>query len=223
VSDRAVILDVDGTLVDTNYQHALAWFRALRAEGVTVPIWQLHRAIGMGGDRLIEHVAGGEVEAAHGDAIRKNWKHEFEQMIDEVVPLPGAHELLVTIKRSGLLLVLASSGDPAHIERYRAMLDADELTDATTTAADADTTKPAPDLIEVAAHAVSADEALVVGDSPWDCAAAARAELPCVAVRTGGFAAGELREAGALRVFSALPELGDALGELPFAPITPPR
>jgi HAD superfamily hydrolase (TIGR01509 family) len=219
VPGGAVLLDVDGTLVDTNYQHALAWFRALRTEGVTVPIWQLHRAIGMGGDRLVEHVAGREVEAAHGDAIRKNWKREFEEMIDEIAPLAGAHELLVTIKRHGLLLVLASSGDPVHVEHYRALLDAEALTDATTTAADADTTKPAPDLIEVATRAVSADEAVVIGDSPWDCVAARRAGLPSVGVRTGGFTDGELREAGALRVFSALPVLGEAIADLPFAPI----
>jgi len=214
-----VILDVDGTLVDTNYQHALAWFRALRHEDVTVPVWELHRAIGMGGDRLIEHVAGTDIEAARGDAIRESWKREFEQMIDEIVPLPGAHELLVAIKRANVGLVLASSGDPAHVDHYVTLLVADGLTDATTTAADAEETKPAPDLIETALHEVEAEEAVVIGDSPWDCVAARRAGLPSVAVRTGGFAESELRDAGATQVFTSLAQVQDALSELPFAAV----
>jgi HAD superfamily hydrolase (TIGR01549 family) len=219
VASRAVILDVDGTLVDTNYHHALAWFRALRAEGVTIPLWRLHRAIGMGGDRLIEHVAGAEIEATRGRAIRANWKREFEKMIDEITPLPDAHELLVAIKRRDQQLVLASSGDPAHVEHYLTLLDAKPLTDVTTTAADAESTKPAPDLIDVAMRSVAADEAVVIGDSPWDCHAARRAGLPCVAVRTGGFDEHELREAGAVEVFTELAQVRDALGTLPFTKI----
>jgi HAD superfamily hydrolase (TIGR01549 family) len=217
--NRAVVLDVDGTLVDTNYQHALAWYRALREEGVTVPLWNLHRAIGMGGDRLIEHVAGAEVENERGDALRAGWKRQFEKMIDEIAPLPGAHELLTAIKQRDLLLVLASSGDPAHVERYLDLLDARALADGTTTAGDADTTKPAPDLIDTAVHSVGADEAVVIGDSTWDCEAASRAGLPCVAVRTGGFGEDELRDAGAVSVFDSLTRLREALDELPFGPV----
>jgi HAD superfamily hydrolase (TIGR01509 family) len=140
-------------------------------------------------------------------------------MIHEVAPLAGAHELLAAVKQRDLLLVLASSGDPAHVEHYLTLLNAKALADATTTAPDAESTKPAPDLIDAATHAVSADEAVVIGDSPWDCVAAGRAGLPCVAVRSGGFGDAELREAGAERVLTSLAEVRDVLHDLPFAPV----
>jgi HAD superfamily hydrolase (TIGR01509 family) len=217
MTDRIVLVDVDGTLVDTNYHHAIAWFRALRGKDVTVPLWRLHRAIGMGGDRLIEHVAGEAVEAEHGDALRKLWKQEYERLIDEVVPLPGARELLVAAREQGFRVALASSGDPDHVERYLDMLDARELADDWTTSQDAESSKPAPDLVTNALGRAGGDSAVLVGDSVWDCRAARRAGLPCVAVRTGGFCAEELREAGASEVFDGLPELRESLPALPFA------
>ena len=85
------IFDVDGTLVDTNYQHALAWFRAFRRYGITLPMWRIHRGIGMGGDMFVPEVAGREVEQAHGDDLRKAWVEEFDQLIGEIQPFEGAH------------------------------------------------------------------------------------------------------------------------------------
>jgi len=211
-----VVFDVDGTLVDTNYQHALAWFRALRSQDVTVPIWHIHRAIGMGGDRLIEHVAGRAVEDEHGDDLRAEWKRQYERMIDEVVPLEGAHDLLVAAHEQGFRVALASSGDPDHVQRYLDLLDARDLADEWTTSADAETSKPAPDLVTNAVDRIGGGRAVLVGDSTWDCRAAKRAGLPCVAVLTGGFSDTELREAGADTVFEALTDLRKALPDLPF-------
>ncbi|HEX4724616.1 MAG TPA: HAD family hydrolase [Pseudonocardiaceae bacterium] len=210
-----VIFDVDGTLMDTNYHHAIAWYRALRSRDVTVPVWRIHRAIGMGGDKLVADVAGDAVEAEHGDALRARWKDEYDRLIDEVVPFAGAHDLLRAAHEQGRRVALASSGDSAHVERYLDLLDARTLADEWTTAQDAEDSKPAPDLIGVALRRVGGGAAVVVGDSTWDCLAAGRAGLPSVAVRTGGFSEEELRESGAVRVFESLPELRDALADLP--------
>jgi HAD superfamily hydrolase (TIGR01549 family) len=216
VNAQIVVFDVDGTLMDTNYHHAIAWFRAMRAADVTVPIWRLHKAIGMGGDRLVGYVAGDDVETEHGDWLRDRWKQEYEQLIGEVVPLKGARELLVAAKDKGLRVALASSGDPDHVDHYLDQLDARELADDWTTSEDADSSKPAPDLVTNAVAKVGGDQAVLVGDSVWDCRAAHRAGLPCVAVLTGGFSADELREAGADSVFEELPALRESLPELPF-------
>jgi HAD superfamily hydrolase (TIGR01549 family) len=214
--DRIVIFDVDGTLMDTNYQHALAWFRALRGNDVTVPIWQLHRAIGMGGDRLVEHVAGAEVERSAGDAIRDAWKTEYEKMIDEVLPFEGATELLRATHERGYRVSLASSGDPKHVEHYLDVLGARKFAEKWTTSADAENSKPAPDLVVTALRETPGGPALLVGDSTWDCKAAQNAGIPSVAVRTGGFSTEELTEAGAARVFDALTEINPVLEDLPF-------
>jgi HAD superfamily hydrolase (TIGR01549 family) len=216
MTNNTVIFDVDGTMVDTNYHHAIAWYRALRSHDVTVPIWRIHRAIGMGGDRLVEHVAGHTVETEHGDALRARWKDEYDELIDEVVPFDGAHDLLVAARETGLRVALASSGDPAHVERYLDLLDARELAEEWTTAEDAEQTKPAPDLVTIASRKVGGGAAVLVGDSTWDCLAAAKAGLPSVAVRTGGFSDDELRQAGAALVFESLSRLQQVLPTLPF-------
>lgn len=214
--DRILVVDVDGTLMDTNYHHAIAWYRALRAKDVTVPVWRIHRAIGMGGDRLVGHVAGDDVEATHGDWLRDRWKDEYEQLIDDVTPLPGARDLLVSARNRGLRVALASSGDPDHVSRYLDQLDARDLADDWTTAEDAEHSKPAPDLVRTALGRVGGSDAVLIGDSVWDCRAARGAGIPGVAVLTGGFSANELRDAGAESVFDGLPELTESLAELPF-------
>jgi HAD superfamily hydrolase (TIGR01549 family) len=212
-----VVFDVDGTLVDTNYHHALAWFRAFRRYGVTPPVWRIHRTIGMGGDQLVGEVAGDEVERAHGAAVRAAWAEEFAPMLDEVPAFEGARELLADIKARGFRLVLASSGKPEHVDRYLDLLDGRSVADAWTTAKDAERTKPAPDLVETALDQVDGGRAVVVGDSIWDCVAARRLGLPAIAVRTGGFFTDELTEAGASAVYETLTEVGAHLDHLPLA------
>jgi HAD superfamily hydrolase (TIGR01509 family) len=211
----AALLDVDGTLVDTNYHHAVAWYRALRQHDVLVPIWRIHRHIGMGGDKLIAAVAGDEAEDEHGDDIREAEKALYMAMIEEVEPLAGARELITDLKERVDRVVLASSAKAEEVEHYVDLLDARDLADGWTTSADVDETKPAPDLVESAIEEAGADEALLIGDTPWDVKAAARAGIRTAAVMTGGFAESELREAGAIAVFESIDELRGGLDELP--------
>jgi len=206
-----VVLDVDGTLVDSNYQHAVAWHRAFRSRGVAVPVWRLHRQIGTGGDRFVTGVAGQEVEDAHGDALREVHTREFNELIDEVEALDGAKELLTDLRRRGLRVVLASSGQPQHIDRFAEMLGAPDLDVEWTRSGDADESKPAPDLIEVALQKVGGGYALMIGDATWDFQAAKKLDLPTVGVLTGGISADELRSAGADAVYPSLRDLMDNL------------
>lgn len=212
-----VILDIDGTLVDTNYQHTLAWQRALREHGETVPAWRIHRHIGMGGDQLVTAVAGEEVERRIGDAVRATEGERYSELIGEVELLPGARALLVALRERGMATVLASSAKADEVDVYLDMLDARELVDGWTTSADVKATKPEPDLLRAALDKAGSDVAVLVGDSVWDCEAAARAEIPTVGVLTGGFARDELLAAGATVVYEAAEELCGHLGEAPFA------
>jgi phosphoglycolate phosphatase-like HAD superfamily hydrolase len=212
------ILDIDGTLVDTNYHHAIAWFRALRSHGAVLPLWQIHRHIGMGGDQLVSALAGDEFEKSHGDAVRETEGDRYMDLIGEVQALPGARELLVTLKERGHSVVLASSAKAEEVEHYVDLLDARELADSWTTSADVETTKPAPDLVESALDRGdgNGDGAVMVGDSTFDCEAAGRADVPTIGVLTGGFSEEELREAGAVLVFESPAQLLERLGDTPL-------
>lgn len=202
-----VIFDVDGTLVDTNYHHAICWSRALLQHDVVVPLWRIHRAIGMGGDKLIAHVAGDDVERGHGDDVRAAWEREFDALIGEIQPFEHAHALLQDVKVRGFKLVLASSGKAKHVEAFLDLLDAKTLADEWTTAEDAEESKPDPDLLSTAMGRVDGGSAVMVGDSVWDCKAAQRLDIPVLAVQNGGFSPDELRQAGAADVFESLSEL----------------
>jgi HAD superfamily hydrolase (TIGR01549 family) len=214
---RAAILDIDGTLVDTNYHHAVAWYRAFRRHGVVPPLWRIHRHIGMGGDQLVEAVAGREVEEASGNAIRHSEEELYMELIEEVEPFEGASELIGDLKRRGLSVVLASSAKSDEVDRYLDMLEARELADGWTTSADVEATKPEPDLVRAALGKAGTEDAVMVGDTPWDAKAAARAGIETLAVLTGGFAEGELREAGAITVFESVAKLREGLDRTPLA------
>lgn len=205
------VFDVDGTLVDTNYQHALAWYWAFRRFDLTPAVWRIHQAIGMGGDQLVEAVAGEDAEKKHGDDLRAAWTEEFDTFLPEVQPFAGAEPLLAEVRRRGLRLVLASSGESKHVEHYLDLLNGRELAEAWTTSEDAEQTKPAPDLVETAMAKVDGVDAVMIGDSTWDAKAAQRAGLPTYAVRTGGFSVEELLEGGATKVYDSLQELQDDL------------
>jgi phosphoglycolate phosphatase-like HAD superfamily hydrolase len=211
------VLDVDGTLVDTNYHHAIAWYRAFREHGLTLPVWRLHRHIGMGGDQLVAAVAGQRVEDRQGDSIRAAETALYADLIGEVEPFADARRLLELLADRGHRLVLASSGKRHEIDHYLDLLDARELVEAWTTSADVEQTKPDPDLVHAAVDKVGGGEAVMVGDSTFDCEAAARAKVATVAILTGGFSDQELRQAGAGWVFESLSELCRHLDETPLA------
>lgn len=202
------ILDVDGTLVDTNYHHALAWHRALHAHGHRVQMWKVHRHIGMGGDQILDALIGEKAAAADGDAIRETEAEAYKELIDEVEPLEGARELIEKLHAEGSTVILASSAKQEEVDHYLDLLDARELVDGWTTSADVEATKPEPDLVHAALEKADDDNpSVMVGDSVWDVEAAKRAGLPTLAVLTGGFSADELREAGASQVVESISDL----------------
>lgn len=207
------IFDVDGTLVDSNYQHALAWFRAFRRYGITRPLWRIHRGIGMGGDTFVPEIGGREVEEAHGDELRDAWVEEFDQLINEVQPFEGAHELLRDVKDRGFRLVLASSGKSQHVDHFLDLIDGQGLADAWTTSDDAEHSKPEPDLVQSALAKVEGSTAVMVGDSVYDAIAAGKLDVATLALRTGGFSTEELTAAGAVGVYDSLVELRHHLDE----------
>ena len=214
----AAILDIDGTLVDTNYQHALAWFRAFRQHDELLPIWRIHRHIGMGGDHLVEALCGEAVEEEKGEDIRAAEKALYLSLIAEVEPLHGARELIVDLKDRGHAVVLASSAKENEVDHYLDLLDARDLADGWTTSADVEATKPEPDLVKAAVEKAGGGDAVMIGDSTWDCEAAGRAGLETVAVLTGGFSEAELKEAGAVAVYRSIDELRKSLDETPLCP-----
>src|SRR6478609_7247759 len=155
-----VLLDVDGTVVDTTYHHALAWARAFRSLDVDVALWEVHRAIGMGGDKLVAAVAGDEVEQRHGDELRQRWEEEYEPLRDEVRPLPGATELVRLLKDRGFRVALASSGKPEHTDQAVELLGIGDLVDAVTTSEETDASKPEPSIPQLALEKAGGTSAL---------------------------------------------------------------
>ncbi|ANS78237.1 HAD-superfamily hydrolase, subfamily IA, variant 1 [Serinicoccus hydrothermalis] len=196
-----VLLDVDGTLADSTYHHALAWSRAFARFDLTPPLWRAHRAIGMGGDKLVAVVTDDEVEARLGDDLRDTWEQEYSRILDEVVLLDGARELVLSLHERGLRVALASSGKKRFTDHVIELLDLpDGVLSTVTTSEDAEQSKPAPDILGVALRRAGGERAVLVGDTPYDVASAARMGAPCVAVRSGGYGVQELRDAGAVLI-----------------------
>ena len=212
----AAILDIDGTLVDTNYQHALAWYHAFRQQEIVVPIWKIHRAIGMGGDQLIPHLIGEERAEELGDALKAAEDPLYLTMIEQVEPFAGAHDLIADLKDKGHTVILASSAKGKDLDHYLDLLDARDLVDGWTTSDDVEETKPQPDLVNAALEKAGVDSGIMVGDTTWDIEAAKRAGQETIAVLTGGFGADELKEAGAIAVFESIEELRQRIGETPL-------
>jgi len=213
---RAALLDLDGTLVDTNYQHALAWFRAFRRFEIVLPVWRLHRHIGMGGDQYVAAVAGEDVEQRLGGDLRDAHDEEFGRLRDECEPLEGARELLAELKRRRLEVVIASSSDEGDLEFFIDKLEAREFFDDWTSKDDVERTKPHPDPIETALEKAGTRDGVMIGDSRWDIEAAAKAGLPTICTLTGGWSEQELRDHGAAAVFESIPQLLDRLDETPL-------
>jgi HAD superfamily hydrolase (TIGR01509 family) len=213
------ILDIDGTLVDSNYQHALAWFRAFRQHGIVLPVWRIHRHIGMGGDQLVEALTDEQTEREQGDDLRTAESILYLELIEGVEPMEGSRTLIERLKERGHTVVLASSAKANELDHYLDLLDARDLADGWTSSADVEETKPQPDLVNAALARAEAgsDEAVMVGDTPWDIKAAKGADVPTIAVLTGGFGREELLEAGAAALFESVAELVEKLDETALA------
>ncbi|WP_460853513.1 HAD family hydrolase [Nocardioides montaniterrae] len=209
-----VVLDIDGTLLDSNYHHAVAWAQAFDAVlDRHVPVFAIHRSIGMGGDRLVAAVAGDDVEQQHGEEIRRRWKKAYDALIDDARLVDGARELLSALQERGLDVVLASSSIPEHARHALDLLDADEHADDWTTSEDAEESKPDPELIATALEKVDAGRSVMIGDSVWDVEAAARLQIPTICLLTGGSGRDELEQAGAAGVRLDCRDLLDHLDE----------
>jgi HAD superfamily hydrolase (TIGR01509 family) len=217
-----VLVDCDGTLVDTNYLHALAWSRALRELGEWAPMNAIHRLVGMGGDHLVPELLGYDVDGAD-DAHGRH----YEELKADVLPFAGAATFLRKLRDAGLVVVLATSASADDLADLRAVIGADDAIDAAVNADDVERSKPDPQIFEVARDKANIDPALVlaIGDSVWDVRAARAAGMGCVTVDSGGSSRHELTEAGALAVYRDVAELGAQLMTSPLALLvagTPP-
>ncbi len=209
--DAALIVDVDGTLVDSAYEHVLAWSRAFRAYDVFVPSWRIHRAVGMGGDQLVREVAGQDVEERLGDRIREVERDAYAEYLPNIPAFPGANAFLERSRALQAEVVLSSSAKPSELDRYLELLDAERLGLRWTNSDDVSRTKPQPDLIDQALQQVPGADALMIGDATWDVIAASRAGVSTLGLLTGGYGEDELRSAGALAVYPGLEELTASL------------
>jgi len=214
---ETVLLDLDGTLVDSVFVHTTAWKAAFRDIGVTASSHHIHRAIGMGGDRLVTEVAGESVENAMGDEVRERHQQHLDERFADITPTDGAGELLEALRERGFTVVLASSADKELSERLLDLLDgAGRHLHESVAGGDAEQSKPDPDLLETALESVDGGTAMMIGDSVWDVEAAKSAGVPCIGLLCGGFGEAELREAGATAVFDSPRDLLDHLADTPL-------
>ncbi|MDH6228691.1 MULTISPECIES: HAD family hydrolase [Streptomyces] len=217
--ERAVVFDVDGTLVDTNHLHVVAWWEAFRQAGHRVPMHSVHRAVGLPGADLVARVLGEDRDEEQDEAVSSAHKTLYGQYFDRLAPLPGAGDLLKRLHAAGRRVVLATSAGGAELTALRRALDADEAITATASADDVDRGKPAPEPVERALElaGVPAERAVFVGDTVWDMKAATRAGVTAVAVLCGGIPRADLEEAGASAVYADPAHLLQALEESPLA------
>ncbi|MFP5317747.1 MAG: HAD family hydrolase [Acidimicrobiia bacterium] len=211
--NRAVLFDVDGTLVDTNWFHTLSWWRVFRKAGEDVPMSRIHPLIGMGSDQLLEAIFGEERED-----LRGGHSEEFEPFMREIHAFPRAGDLLRAVKERSVQVVLCTSSKKDHLEPMLEAVDAMDAIDEIVNADDVDRSKPAPDVFTAALEktALEPDDCLVVGDTAWDVEAAKKAGIETVCVLTGGTSREELLEAGAVEVYEDVAEL---LSELDNSPL----
>jgi HAD superfamily hydrolase (TIGR01509 family) len=205
----AVLFDMDGTLIDSNYLHTVAWWGALRQYDHTVPMALVHRSIGMGTDQLLDHVLGEDRDRDETESLDTAHQALYGSYWPSLVPFAGAAHLLRACAERGWTVVLASSASERELKVLRKVLDADDVIAAATGADDVDTSKPAPDLVEAALKKAGADpeRSFLVGDTVWDVQAAERAGVRCVSVESGGFSSQELLEAGAVEVYEDVASL----------------
>ena len=204
-----MLFDVDGTLVDTNYLHTVTWWQAFAQGGQHVVMADIHRAIGMGSDQLLDRLLPSDRDKDADSGLAASHDALYATYWTRLRPLPGAVELLRACKKRGLTVVLASSAGETESGVLRGVLDAEDAIDAATFSGDVERTKPAPDLVEVALEkaAVPAERAVFVGDTVWDAKASQKAGVPCIGLLSGGIGRGELADAGAAQIFAGPGEL----------------
>jgi HAD superfamily hydrolase (TIGR01509 family) len=197
------LFDVDGTLVDTTYLHTVSWWEALRQHDNDVPMAEIHRSIGMGSDRILEHLLGPDRDSDADDATVKAHDILYGAWWERLRPLPGAADLLRACAKQGLTVVLASSAREAELKQLRRILDADDVIAAATSSADAKSSKPAPDILQAALDQSDVDprDCVFVGDAVWDVKAAGKLDIPCIGLECGGTSAAELADAGAVATY----------------------
>ena len=211
----AVLFDIDGTLVDSNDAHARAWVDAFGEAGISVDFAHVRRCIGMGGDKLMPEVSGLQEDSPEGKPISKRRGEIFrERYLPQLQPFRDAANLVAACKDRGATVVAASSASKKDLRALLKLAGADDILDAATSSDDAEESKPDPDILQAALQkaGVQPAAALMVGDTPYDVEAAARAGIACVAVRCGGWGDADLR--GALAVYDGPWELLARLDEL---------
>ena len=217
---KAVLFDIDGTLVDSNDFHVEAWQEVFRDLGAKFENQTVHDQIGKGTDMLVPTLLPNLDEAAQeklGEAHGIAFKGRF---LDDVKPFPGAHDLLVRVKAADMQVVLASSASTAELDHYLGLLDATEIVTVTTTSDDVESTKPAPDIFATALKKLApleADEVIVVGDTPYDIEAAGKCGIAAIGLRSGKFADEVLTKAGAIALYDDVAALLAGFDASPLA------
>jgi HAD superfamily hydrolase (TIGR01549 family) len=213
-----VILDVDGTLVDSNDAHTRAWIEALAEDGVQVEYEKVRRLIGMGGDKLLPEASGIEKDSEQGERIGQRRRKIFtKRYLPYLKPFPRTRDLLLRMREAGLKLVIASSAQAEELEQLLKIAGADDLVEATTSSSDAEQSKPDPDIIEAAVQnsGFGPGELIMLGDTPYDIEAVQKAGVRTMAVQCGSWQEPEL--AGALAVYQDPADLLARFDDSPFA------
>ncbi|GGK85247.1 HAD family hydrolase [Mangrovihabitans endophyticus] len=214
-----VLFDVDGTLVDSTYLHTVSWWEAIRQHSLDVSMAEIHRAIGMGSDKILDHLLGTDRDRDHDAEMATAHDVLYGAWWERLRPLPGAGDLLRACADGGLAVVLASSASGAELQHLCRVLDSDEVITAATSSADAEQSKPEPDILAAALDQSQVDprRAVFVGDAVWDVAAAAKLDIPCIGLTCGGTSAAELTDAGAVCTYANPAQLREHLADTPIA------
>ncbi|MBL0404178.1 HAD family hydrolase [Microvirga aerilata] len=208
---KAVILDVDGTLIDTVDLHADAWVQALKHFGYEIAFQDMRSQIGKGGDQILHGLLPPDVIEQRADEIKDFRADLFKRdYLHKARAFPGVRELFERIRASGQRAVLASSGTAEEVEQYKEIAGIADLIDSATSSDDAERSKPFPDIFQAALAKLAPlgpDEAVVIGDTPYDAEAARKAGIKSIGVLTGGFAEQALKDAGCIAVYGGPEDL----------------
>jgi HAD superfamily hydrolase (TIGR01509 family) len=212
-----VLFDVDGTLVDTTYLHTVTWWQALQQQGHDVTMARIHRAIGMGSDKILDALLGPDHDKSRDDATRDAHSQLYERYWDALRPQPGAADLLRACAKRGWTVGLASSAAPKEFDVLCRALNVDDVVAGATNAGDAEESKPDPDIVQAALDrtGLARERVVFVGDSVWDVDAAGKLDIPCIGLTCGGISAAELSDAGAVAIYRDPADLHTNLAALP--------